>query len=102
MKDLKQNQRFFAKFKEGQTICQAIINVDDLGERQPKLSSFYLHSHKEVLPTLNKIITKMNESYINWQNKVWGTDLTPNITRPRKKGLRQLKVLIKNNHNVIS
>ncbi len=92
---LKRGQRHFGQYKQGQTIYQAALVVGDEGEWVAVLVTFYLFSHKTPLPKAHEPITRMNESYVNWQDQAWGDDLKPKITTSRRVAERRLKVLKK-------
>jgi len=95
MKDLRVNQRFIGKYKQGQTIYQAALEVNDDHEWVAVLVTYFLYSHKEPLTKGHELVVKMNESYVNWQDEAWGDKLKPKITTSRRKAEKKLKELQK-------
>jgi hypothetical protein len=84
---IKQNERKLGKFKQGQTIyaihLETVNNVFS-----PFLVSYFLHSHKALLPKAGEIITDMNQSYLNWIIAVNGSC---NIFLSKRKAKSHLK-----------
>lgn len=92
---MNQNERYFGKYKQGQTIYQASLEFDDKGKEFALLVTFFLHSHKVNIPKTGELIVKMNESYVNFQDESWGRNLRPEITTSRRVAERKMKELQK-------